>query len=129
MKSHLAVIAAAGLFLISTCVDAGRAAEIHAYALEFEVLPSAPPVDACPHDPGASAVGVIWVARNVVFLGPGVGTSGVDSGDVTTIVCNGDTPQQIREKLTAGIQHLAADRGYAVKPANIVMPKLQRGDE
>ena len=72
-------------------------------------------------------MGVVWIARNVVFLGPGVGTSGVDSGDVTTIVCNGDSPQDIREKLTDGIQELGADRGYTVKPGNIVVPSLERG--
>jgi hypothetical protein len=128
MKDYLAVIVALGLFLIPAGAVAGGAAEVHAYALAFEVLPSAPPLDSCPHEPGTSAVGVIWIARNVIFLGPGVGTSGLDSGDVTTIVCNGDTPQQIREKLTDRLQQLAADRGYAVKPVNIVVPMLQRGE-
>jgi hypothetical protein len=63
-----------------------------------------------------------------MFLGPGVGSSGVDAGDVSTIVCNGDTPQQIRETLTDRIQQLAADRGYTIKPVNIVVPMLQRGE-
>jgi len=47
---------------------------------------------------------------------------------VTIVVCNGDTPQQIRETLTSRIQQLGAGRGYAVKPVSIVVPMLQRGE-
>jgi hypothetical protein len=71
--------------------------------------------------------GWTWISRNVIFLGPGVGTSGVDGGDVTIVVCNGDTPQQIREKLTTRIQQSGASRGYTINPVNIVVPMLQRG--
>ena len=53
---------------------------------------------------------------------------GLDGGDVTIVVCNGDTPQQIRETLTSRIQQLGAGRGYAVKPVSIVVPMLQRGE-
>jgi hypothetical protein len=132
-KSYLAVIAAVGLFLIPAGVVAERAAEIHAYAVTVEVSGSAPPLDSCPHEPGAGNAGVTWIVRNVVFLGPGVGSaavgsSGIDVSDVAIVVCNGDTPQQIRENLTDGIQHLAADRGYAIKRVNIVVPTLQRGN-
>jgi hypothetical protein len=133
MKRYLAVIAAVGLFLIPAGVVADPAAEIHAYGLVFEVSRSAPPLDSCPHAPGASNAGVTLVVRNVVFLGPGVGSaavgsSGIDVGDVAIVVCNGDTPQRISEDLTEAIQHLAADRGYAIKPVNIVVPMLQRGN-
>jgi hypothetical protein len=131
MKSYLAlIVVAAGLFLIPAGVVADRAAEIHAYAVTVEVSGSAPPLDSCPHEPGAGNAGVTC---SVVFFGPGVGSaavgsSGIDVGDVAIVVCNGDTPQQIRENLTDGIQHLAADRGYAIKPVNIVVPTLQRGN-
>jgi hypothetical protein len=133
MRSYLAVAAALGLFLIPAGAAAAKATEIHAYAAAFEGSGSTPPLDSCPHEPGTDNVGVTWIVRNVVFLGPGVGSaavgsSGIDVGDVAIVVCNGDTPQQIRENLTDGIQHLAADRGYAIKPVNIVVPTLQRGN-
>jgi len=122
MKAYLAVIVAVGLFLIPVSAVAGGADEVHAYALAFEFTQSGtPPLNSCPSGPGW-----IWIAR-LMFLGPGVGTSGFDGGDVSALVCNGDTPQQIRETLTASIQQLAADRGYAIKPLNIVVPMLQRG--
>lgn len=127
MKNHLAVMIAVGLFCMPMCAVADPDTEIHAYALAFEVMQFAPPVDACPHEPGTSAVGVVWIARNVLFFGPGVGTSGVDGGDVVTIVCNGDTPQQIREKLTSNIREFAAGRGYDIKAVNVVVPTFQRG--
>jgi|SoiMethySBSTD1v2_1073268.scaffolds.fasta_scaffold157419_5 hypothetical protein len=127
MKSYLAVIAAVVLFLIPAGAVAGGADEVHAYALALETF-TAPSVFSCPtNQSGTSTVGWIWIARNVIFLGPGVGTSGLDSGDVTVVVCNGDTPQRIRERLTDSIQQLAADRGYAIKPINIVVPTLQQG--
>src|SRR5207245_1291515 len=106
MKSYLAVIVVVGLFLIPAGAIAGGADEVHAYALALETF-TAPSVSSCPtNQSGTSTVGWIWIARNVIFLGPGVGTSGLDGGDVTIVVCNGDTPQQIRETLTSRILQL-----------------------
>ena len=120
MKINLGVLVALGLFLIPAGIVAGGADEVHAYALAFEFTQAGgPPPNSCP----SGGPGWIWIAR-LRFLGPGI----VEGGDVSTIVCNGDTPQRIRKKLTDSIQQLAADRGYAVRPVNIVVPTLQRGE-
>jgi len=64
-----------GAVLDPGCPVAGGADEVHAYALALETF-TAPSVFSCPtKQSGTSALGWIWSARNVIFLGPGVGTS------------------------------------------------------
>lgn len=129
MKSDISAIVAGGLFLMSMGAVADKPApEIHAYALGFEVSQSAAP-GGCPAatNPPGNTNGVIWIARNVVYFGPGV-PSGLEARDVLTVVCNGDTPQQILQKLVAAIRQGAVSRGYDVKPVNVIVPMLQRGE-
>jgi hypothetical protein len=129
----LLVVVAVGLFLTPVGAIAGPADEIHAYALALEVLlggDAVPARGSCSAETGVSVIdGWTWISRDVVFLGPPgvVGSSGIETRDVTVLVCNGDTPQQIREKLTTRIQESGASRGYTIKPVNIVVPGLQRG--
>src|SRR5262245_42564419 len=87
MKSCPALFVALGLCLMPTGVYAQSTPEVHAYALRPLEIFAAPPPGEC--SPDRNITGFVLITRQVLFLGPNVGTSGIDAGDVTILLCNG----------------------------------------